>query len=72
MIFDIKKSNRLKGEKGLDLAKKILQRDRTQKIILVTTSMKEQLPKDKLQSATVNEKEILVMPFHFLDYPNCW
>ena len=53
----------LKGKTGLDLAKAIRERDSTQKIILVTTSMKEQLPKEDLQSAAIDEKDILVMPF---------
>ena len=53
----------LKGKKGLDVAKKIRQSDHSQKIVLVTTSMKEQLPKEELQSASIDEKDILVMPF---------
>jgi DNA-binding response OmpR family regulator len=53
----------LKGKTGLDLAKAIRERDSPQKIILVTTSMKEQLPKEDLQSAAIDEKDILVMPF---------
>ena len=53
----------LKGKRGLDVAKKIRQSDHSQKIVLVTTSMKEQLPKEELQSASIDEKDILVMPF---------
>ena len=53
----------LKGKRGLDLAKAIRERDKSQKIILVTTSMKEQLSKDELNSAAIDEKGILVMPF---------
>jgi response regulator of citrate/malate metabolism len=53
----------LKGKKGLEVAKKIREKDRSQKIILVTTSMKEQLPKDELQYTAIREKDILVMPF---------
>jgi response regulator of citrate/malate metabolism len=53
----------LKGKKGLEVAKKIHEKDSSQKIILVTTSMKEQLPKEELQYAAVREKDILVMPF---------
>ena len=53
----------LKGKTGLDLAKAIRERDSTQKIILVTTSMNEQLPREDLQSAAIDEKDILVMPF---------
>ena len=54
---------RLKGKKGLEVAKKIHLSDNSQKIVIVTTSMKEQLPKEELQSALINEKDILVMPF---------
>jgi two-component system, OmpR family, response regulator len=53
----------LKGKKGLEVAKKIRQSDNSQKIVLVTTSLKEQLPKEELQSASIDEKDILVMPF---------
>ena len=47
----------------MDVAKKIRQTDNSQKIVLVTTSMKEELPKEELQSAAIDEKDILVMPF---------
>jgi two-component system, OmpR family, response regulator len=53
----------LKGKKGLEMAKKIHEEDSSQKIILVTTSMKEQLPKEELQYTAIREKDILVMPF---------
>jgi len=53
----------LKGKRGLEVAKKMREKDRSQKIVLVTTSMKEQLPKDELQSSAIREKDILVMPF---------
>ena len=53
----------LKGKKGLDVAKKIRENNKTQKILLVTTSMKDQLPVHELQSAAIDEKDILVMPF---------
>ena len=59
----------LKGKKGLEVAKKIHERDNSQKIVLVTTSMKEQLPKDELQSASIDEKDILVMPFSLSRLP---
>jgi CheY-like chemotaxis protein len=53
----------LKGKKGLEVAKKIHEKNSSQKIILVTTSMKEQLPKEELQNTAIREKDILVMPF---------
>ena len=53
----------LKGKKGLEVVKKIRQSDHSQKIVLITTSMKEQLPKEELQSAVIDEKDVLVMPF---------
>ena len=53
----------LKGKGGLEVAKKIRQRDNSQKIVLVTTSMKEQLPQKDLQSTEIKDEDILVMPF---------
>lgn len=53
----------LKGKKGLDAAKKIRENDHSQRIILLTTSMKEHLSKEKLKSTAIEEKDILVMPF---------
>ena len=54
---------RLKGKKGLDVAKEIHKKDVSQRIILITTNMKEQLPRDELQAAAISDKDILVMPF---------
>ena len=53
----------LKGKKGLEVAKKIRQSDRSQKIVLVTTSIKEQLPKEELHISAIGDENILVMPF---------
>ena len=53
----------LKGKKGLDAAKKIRENDHSQRIILLTTSMKEHLSKEKLKSTAIEEKDILVIPF---------
>jgi two-component system, OmpR family, response regulator len=53
----------LKEQEGLEVAKKIRENDNRQRIILVTTKMKEQLPKEKLQSTAINDSDILVMPF---------
>lgn len=53
----------LKGKRGIEVAKKMREKDSSQKIILVTTSTKEQLPKEELQSSAIGDKDILVMPF---------
>ncbi|HKR72516.1 MAG TPA: hypothetical protein VJR94_00240 [Candidatus Nitrosocosmicus sp.] len=56
---------RILMKKGLDVVKKIRHSDHSQKIVLVTTSMKEQLLKEELQSAWIVEKDVLLMPFAF-------
>ncbi|WP_148687513.1 response regulator [Candidatus Nitrosocosmicus hydrocola] len=53
----------LRGKRGLDVAKEIHKKDNSQRIILVTTDMKERLPRDELQAAAICDKDILVMPF---------
>ena len=53
----------LEGKGCLEVAKKIHENDYSQRIILITTSLKEQLPKDKLESAAIDNEDILVMPF---------
>ena len=53
----------LKGKRGLEVAKAIRENAKSQKIILVTISMNEQLPKEELRTAAIDEKDILVMPF---------
>lgn len=53
----------LKGTLGLEAAKKIRENDRAQRIILLTTTLKEQLSKEKLQSTVIEERDILVKPF---------
>lgn len=53
----------LKGTLGLEAAKKIRENDRSQRIILLTTTLKEQLSKEKLQSTAIEERDILVKPF---------
>jgi CheY-like chemotaxis protein len=45
----------LRGKRGLEVAKEIHKNVKTQKVILVTTSMKEQLPKEDLQTAAIDE-----------------
>jgi CheY-like chemotaxis protein len=58
----------LKGKKGLDAAKKIRENDHSQRIILLTTSMKDQLSKEKLRSTAIEEKDILVKPFKLSNF----
>ncbi|MDQ2684612.1 MAG: response regulator [Thermoproteota archaeon] len=53
----------LKGTLGLEAAKKIRENDHSQRIILLTTTLKEQLSKEKLQSTAIEERDILVKPF---------
>jgi len=53
----------LKDISGLDVAKKIHDRDQSQRIILITTRSKKQLPLDTLRATSIKEKDILVMPF---------
>ena len=53
----------LEGKSCLEVAKKIHENDYSQRIILITTSLKEQLPQDKLESAAIDNADILVMPF---------
>lgn len=53
----------LKDISGLDVAKKIHDRDQSQRIILITTRLKKQLPLDTLNATSIQEKDILVMPF---------
>lgn len=48
---------------GFDVAKKIRDRDQSQRIILITTRLKKQLPKDTLKASSIKENDILVMPF---------
>jgi CheY-like chemotaxis protein len=53
----------MKGTLGLEAAKKIRENDRAQRIILLTTTLKGQLSKEKLQSTAIEERDILVKPF---------
>jgi two-component system OmpR family response regulator len=53
----------LKGKRGLDVAKKIYIRSPNQRIVLLTTYMKEELSQAALDSAAIADKDILVMPF---------
>lgn len=53
----------LKGRRGLDVAKKIYIRSPNQRIVLLTTYMKEELSQAALDSAAIADKDILVMPF---------
>jgi len=53
----------LKGRLGLDVAKKIYSKSPNQRIVLLTTYMREELSQAALDSAAINDKDILVMPF---------
>jgi len=53
----------LKGTHGLDVAKKIYTSSPNQRIVLLTTQMKEELPEEALNSTAIDDKDILVMPF---------
>ncbi|TVP41410.1 response regulator [Candidatus Nitrosocosmicus arcticus] len=53
----------LQGLGGLDLAKMIRGISPTQRIIMVTTTPMEYLPKNLLKSAMIDEDDILTMPF---------
>lgn len=54
---------RLSNPSGLAIAKIIKQEKTDQKLVIVTTTPKEYLPKECLKSAGINEKDILTMPF---------
>ena len=58
----------LKGLGGLDLAKIIHDKSPAQRIILVTTTPMEYLPKSALKSAMIDEGDILTMPFRLSDF----
>jgi two-component system, OmpR family, response regulator len=58
----------LKGLGGLDLAKMIHDISPTQRIIMVTTTPMESLPKNVLKSAMIDEADILTMPFRLSDF----
>ncbi|MDF0680909.1 MAG: response regulator [Candidatus Nitrosocosmicus sp.] len=53
----------LPGMEGLDVAKKIHESDKSQRIILITTRMKQQLPSECLRTAGIKNDDILTMPF---------
>ena len=58
----------LKGLGGLDLAKMIHDKSPTQRIIMITTTPMEYLPKNVLKSAMIDEEDILTMPFRLSDF----
>ncbi len=58
----------LKGLSGLDLAKIIHDKSPAQRIILVTTTPMEYLPKSALKSAMIDEGDILTMPFRLSSF----
>ncbi len=58
----------LKGLGGFDLAKMIHDIKPTQRILMVTTTPMEYLPKNVLRSAMINEEDILTMPFKLSNF----
>jgi len=58
----------LKGLGGLGLAKVIHDLRPTQRIIMVTTTPTEYLPKNILKSAMIGEEDILTMPIKLSDF----
>ena len=48
---------------GLDIAKRIRSQKPNQKLVLITTSPKEYLPSECLESSGIKDKDILTMPF---------
>lgn len=53
----------LQSSSGLEIAKKIHIEKPHQKIVLVTTTPKENLPRECLKAAGINDENILIMPF---------
>jgi CheY-like chemotaxis protein len=53
----------LTNPSGLDVAKRIRKEMPDQKIVIVTTSPKEYLPAECLETAGIKDKDILTMPF---------
>ena len=53
----------LSNPSGLDVAKRIRREKPDQKLVIVTTSPKEYLPSECLQTAGIKDKDILTMPF---------
>jgi two-component system, OmpR family, response regulator len=58
----------LKGLGGLDLAKIIRDKSPAQRIILVTATPMDYLPKSALKSAMIDEGDILTMPFRLSSF----
>lgn len=53
----------LTNPSGIDVAKRIHSEKPDQKIVLITTTPRENLPKDCLKTAGIEDKDILTMPF---------
>ena len=53
----------LSNPSGLDVAKRIRREKPDQKLVIVTTSPKEYLPSECLETARIKDKDILTMPF---------
>lgn len=48
---------------GLDIAKRVRKRKPDQRVVLVTTTPKENLPVECLKTARIDDKDILTIPF---------
>ena len=53
----------LSNPSGLDVAKRIRREKPDQNLVLVTTTPKEYLPAECLETAGINDRDILIMPF---------
>lgn len=53
----------LENPSGLDIAKRIRSQKPDQKVVLVTTTPKENLQQECLKTAGIKDKDILMMPF---------
>ena len=52
---------------GLVIAKEIHKKNPYQRIVITTTSLRERLPKEQLDSAGIDHEHVLTIPFRFSD-----
>jgi DNA-binding response OmpR family regulator len=55
----------LPDKSGLDVAREIHKKKRSQRIIMTTTTPIEHLPIESLNSAGLSQRDVLTMPFRF-------